>query len=112
MAGFRSLGKLDLDHLHLFLGGFFPEHIRIELEGRALSPLQLPLSLFFINFLPLKIIIEREDETFGQIFAGRVPVSGKALNFSSMRTLKILIDLQVQLRILLYRRLLLLRNQN
>ena len=30
MAGFRSLGKLDLDHLDLFLGGFFPEHIGIE----------------------------------------------------------------------------------
>ena len=30
MAGFRSLGKFDLDHLHLFLGGFFLEHIGIE----------------------------------------------------------------------------------
>ena len=30
MAGFRSLGKLDLDHLDLFLGRFFLEHIGIE----------------------------------------------------------------------------------
>ena len=30
MAGFRSLGKLYLDHLDLFLGGFFLEHIGIE----------------------------------------------------------------------------------